>query len=88
MEKIHTVGVQKKALAASPNDYIGPCIHKNQIYVLLPIKTCSLGTQSCHISVADDPIGVKFGFLLVLMIILVPFIHKKTARVARTTLNV
>ena len=48
-----------------------------KLCLLLPIKTCTLGTQSCHISSADCPIYMKFGLWLVLMIILVPCIHMK-----------
>ena len=47
-----------------------------------------LGTWSCHISAADGPIGLKIGLWLVLIIILIPYIHKKLAWVAGTTLNV
>ena len=60
---------------------------KKPIYVLLIIKTCILGSLSRHISAKFQPIRLKFGLWVVLMIILVPCIHSKTATAAGTTLN-
>ena len=60
---------------------------KIPIYVLHIIKTCILGSLSRHISAKFQPIRLKFGLWLVLMIILVPCIHSKMARATGTTLN-
>ena len=55
--------------------------------ICTPLQTWTLGNLICHISAAFCPIGLKFGLWLVLMIILTPCIHSKTARVAASTLN-
>ena len=55
--------------------------------ICTPLQTWTLGNLICHFSAAFCPIGLKFGLWLVLMIILVPCIHSKTARVAASTLN-
>ena len=74
--------------------FVGGSFNSNRIHrskkdarQLQPFQIWTLGTGSCHISSPDGPIRLKFGLWLVLMIILVPYIHKKTARVAGTTLN-
>ena len=66
---------------------IAPLEAKNPPRQLLPIKTCTLGTQSGHISAPDGPIELKFGLWLVLPIILVPEVKKNSARSAATTPN-
>ena len=75
------------SLVFSPSKDSRTVIRPSHSQICTPLQTWTLGNLICHFSAAFCPIGLKFGLWLVLIFILVPYIHSKTARVAASTLN-